>query len=138
MVNEALDIDEPQVDEEPARPELPAVYGVFSTVQAIMIGTGTTKRKTTSRSMWFAQELDDGTVELQVLSDNNVPTGPKTRIERQDFLDYYDPEPEFYQNKVFPVMRELDTTIRRAEEAARKGRFTARNSTSSRPWTSTA
>ncbi|MDY0306733.1 MULTISPECIES: tetratricopeptide repeat protein [Desulfovibrio] len=97
------------------------IKGLFSSQVVEKIGTGTTTRKTISKMYWYAEERDDGVVEVQPLNTQHVPSGPKTEVPKADFLDKYQPELEFYTKIVYPKMQELSRTIRRAEEQRERG-----------------
>ncbi len=97
------------------------IKGVFSTQTLMKIGTGTTQRKTIQKSYWMATELDDGTVEIQPLNKNYVPSGPKKIITKEELLEKYVPEPEFYTYEVYPKIRELNKTIARADRHRMRG-----------------
>ncbi len=120
----------PPAPEEPgAGPEAPEedtrerLKGVFSTQSVQKVGTGTTARKTIQKMYWYAVELDDGTLEVQALNVNQVPSGPKNIVTKDDLLENYAPEPEFHQQTVFPKMRELVKTISRAERHRKRGEY---------------
>lgn len=102
------------------------ISGVFSSQTIAKVGTGTTTRKTIQKAYWFAEEpkVDEGEVPVvivQPLNNNNVPSGPKEQVPLPDFLERYSPELEFYQKEVFPKMKELDNTLKRAEEQRDQG-----------------
>ena len=97
------------------------VSGVFSTQSVEKIGTGATTRKTISKTFWFAQELDSGEIEIQPLNTNYVPAGSKQQVDKDDFLQRFSPEPEFYVKTVYPKMQELNKTVSRAEALRKKG-----------------
>lgn len=102
------------------------ISGVFSSQTVAKVGTGTTVRKTIQKAYWFAEqpECEDDAVPVvlvQPLNNNNIPAGPKEQVPLADFLERYNPELEFYQKEVFPKMKELDTTIKRAEEQRDQG-----------------
>jgi len=97
------------------------IKGVFSTQTLMKVGTGTTQRKTIQKSYWFAEEKEDGTITIQPLNVNYVPSGPKKEIPKDEFLDKFSPEPEFYIQTVYPKMRELTKTIARAERHRKRG-----------------
>jgi len=97
------------------------IKGVFSTQTLVKIGTGTTQRKTVQKSYWMAKELDNGEIEIQPLNRNYVPSGPKKVISKEEFLEKYVPEPEFYTYTVYPKMRELTKTIARADRHRMRG-----------------
>ena len=97
------------------------IKGVFSTQSVVKIGTGTTQRKKIQKSYWFANELENNQVEIQPLNVNYVPSGPKKVIPRDEFLEKFAPEPEFYTYTVYPKMRELEKTIARADRHRKRG-----------------
>ncbi len=91
------------------------IQGVFSTVQNASVGTGTTTKRTTQKMFWYVTELADKTVEVQPLNENDVPSGMKTIVTVEVFLNNYEPEPEHYLEVVLPRMKELDLTVARGE-----------------------
>lgn len=102
------------------------IYGVFSSQEIKKVGTGTTTRKTVSKIFWFVEENDDGSITVQSINANYVPTGVKKAITKEQLLEKYSPEPEFYASAVYPKMKELDTTLNNADESRKNGEtFTA-------------
>ena len=97
------------------------IKGVFSTQSVSKVGTGTTQRRTIQKTYWSAEELSDGAIEIQPLNTNYIPSGPKRKTDRDDFLTKFNPEPEFYMTTVFPAIKELDTTIKRGEKHRSRG-----------------
>jgi tetratricopeptide (TPR) repeat protein len=97
------------------------IKGVFSTQSVQKVGTGTTTRKMVKKNFWFVEELDGSEVEIQPLNVNYVPSGGKRRIPREDFLEKFSPEPEFYVSTVLPKMRELNQTVEKGEKHREKG-----------------
>ncbi len=103
------------------------VSGVFSSQIVAKIGTGTTTRKTIQKAYWFAEEPESGdsgsvpVVVVQPLNSNNIPSGPKEQVPMAEFLERFNPELEFYQKEVYPKMRDLDSTLKRAEEQRDQG-----------------
>jgi tetratricopeptide (TPR) repeat protein len=91
------------------------INGVFSSQEVRKVGTGTTTRKSIQKTFWFCIEDDDDHVEVQPLNVNYIPSGPKKKITKDEFLSIFSPEPEMYVTNVFPKMRELNKTIARAE-----------------------
>ncbi|CCO23909.1 tetratricopeptide repeat protein [Maridesulfovibrio hydrothermalis] len=96
------------------------IRGVFSSQTGATVGTGATKRQTLQKTYWYVKELDNGALEVQPLNSNHVPSGPKFTVERESFLNSYNPEPEFYTQYVLPVMTALDEKIKRGEEHRNK------------------
>lgn len=97
------------------------IKGVFSTQTISKVGTGTTQRRSIQKSYWSAEELEDGRIEIQPLNSNYVPSGPKRKVARDDFLSKFNPEPEFYITTVFPAIKQLDETITRGEKHRERG-----------------
>jgi tetratricopeptide (TPR) repeat protein len=101
------------------------ISGVFSTQEILKVGTGTTTRKSIRKAFWFCAEIDSGehagSIEVQPLNANYVPSGPKKAIDREKFLNDFAPEPEFYQSTVFPRIREITKTVARGERHRNNG-----------------
>jgi len=105
---------------------LDKIRGVFSSQEIRKVGTGTTTRKTVSKVFWFVEETSAGQMSIQPINSNYIPTGNKRTITREELIDKFSPEPEFYIQTVYPKMRELNETIFRADSAREKGEtFTA-------------
>ncbi|MCC8194122.1 MAG: hypothetical protein LIP28_05710 [Deltaproteobacteria bacterium] len=103
------------MSEQRQTPEKKGLEGVFSNQEVRKVGTGTTTRKTIQKSYWYAIEQENGEIELQPLNVNYVPSGPKKRISKDEFLEHFSPEPEFYVSNVFPKIKEVNKTIARAD-----------------------
>ena len=99
------------------------IYGVFSTVKVGKVGACQTQKKTTHKLLYFAEEQNDGTISIQPINKNFVPSGPKSIVPKEEFLQNFVPEPEIYINKVYPAMRELQKTIARAERYRRNKEY---------------
>lgn len=97
------------------------IRGVFSTQSVVKVGTGTTVRRTIQKTYWYVEENAQGVIEVQPLNKHYVPSGPKRRVEREDFLSKFSPEPEFYVQTVFPKIRELEQTVVRGEKHRERG-----------------
>ncbi|WP_035104554.1 tetratricopeptide repeat protein [Desulfohalovibrio reitneri] len=68
------------------------IQGIFSTTT----GTGEAARKV----YWTARERDDGSITVQPLSRNFAPSGQPRNVSREDFLERFEPEPEFFLDTV--------------------------------------
>ncbi len=99
------------------------IQGVFSTQDVQRVGTGTTSRRTIQKTYWYVDESEgeEEVIVVQPLNVNYVPSGPKRDIPKDDFLQKFNPEPEFYVSTVYPKMRELDETIVRGEKHREAG-----------------
>ncbi|NJB69456.1 tetratricopeptide (TPR) repeat protein [Desulfobaculum xiamenense] len=97
------------------------IKGVFSSQTVIKVGTGTTTRKTIKKTFWFVDEDEGGELLVQPLNVNYVPSGAKRKVPRDEFLEKFAPEPEFYVSNVFPKMRELKQNVENGEKHREKG-----------------
>ena len=97
------------------------IKGVFSSQEVRKVGTGTTTRKTIQKAYWFVEENDDSSLLVQPLNANYIPSGPKRTVPRDEFLERFAPEPEFYMQTVYPKMREVNKTIARADRHRSRG-----------------
>ena len=118
-------MDEKNLNSTPAaeheNAEREKIKGVFSSQEVKKVGTGTTTRKTIQKSFWYAEENEDGSITMQPLNLNYVPSGPKHNVTLDNFLSTFSPEMEFYIETVFPRMRELNKTVLRAERHRKNG-----------------
>ena len=97
------------------------IRGVFSSQEIRKVGTGTTTRKTVQKTFWFVEQDADGSIMVQALNNNYVPTGPKKIISMDELINSYAPEPEFYVQSVFPKMRELEQSLDKGDAHREKG-----------------
>lgn len=95
--------------------------GVFSSQEVRVVGTGTTRRKSIHKVFWFVEQNEDGTIEVQPLNTNYVPTGSKKPLSMEELLEKYSPEPEFYVQSVYPKIRELNESVDRGDQCRDKG-----------------
>ena len=123
--------DDPMPGEEGQSPipkdiERKKISGVFSSQTVAKVGTGTTTRKTIQKAYWFVEETEapegeDSVVLVQPLNSHNVPAGPKEEVPLADFLERFNPELEYHQQVVFPKLKEMNSTIQRAESQREQG-----------------
>lgn len=97
------------------------IRGVFSSQEIRKVGTGTTTRRTVVKTFWFAEEDSNGKLYIQPINSNYVPTGNKKYISKNELIEKFSPEPEYYIQTVYPSMRKLNETIERADTARNKG-----------------
>ena len=97
------------------------IYGVFSSQEIKKVGTGTTTRKTVSKIFWFVEENPDGSITLQSINANHIPTGIQKVISQDELLQKYSPEPEFYTSTVYPKMKALEEKLDNADNARKRG-----------------
>lgn len=70
------------------------IYGVFSKEQEVTLGTGVTRRKTLSKTYWFAKEVQGARIELLSLDMDFKPQGNLVLMDREEMLRDYLPEPQ--------------------------------------------
>lgn len=111
-----------QINEKQTQParDRTEVRGVFSTQEIRKVGTGTTTRKTVQKTFWFIEQRGD-VIECQPLNPNYVPSGPKKKISMDELIAKFSPEPEFYQNSVYPKMREMQQSVSNGDSHREKG-----------------
>lgn len=97
------------------------LQGVFSMKKSARIGAGTTSRKVWQTTYFFAQENEDGKMEVQALSPNNMPFGPKKTLTKEQLLKDYLPEPAKFQKEVLPQMREARKLVARGDRYRKRG-----------------
>lgn len=95
------------------------IQGVFSAKTLSVIGTGTTKRRTENTTYWYAEEQENGVLQVQPINDKYIPSGPRVAVEMNAFLDNYSPEPELFSQKVIPQMHKLEQSIMLGERHRR-------------------
>lgn len=101
------------------------IKGVFSIEKTMKIGTGTTARRVKQQVYFFVQQMDDEMVVVQGLNHDNVPSGPKTEMTKDDLLQDYLPEPSKF-NEVMSKFREMQKAVARGEKYRKRGEtFTA-------------
>lgn len=97
------------------------IQGIFSVQTLSVIGTGTTKKRTKQTTYWYAEELENGVLQVQAVNENYIPTGPLVAVEMENFLNSYQPEPEIYLEKVLPNINKLEKSISLGESHREKG-----------------
>lgn len=65
------------------------IEGVYYTSSNLWIGSGATRRKSISRSYWYAKEVLDSKVEVQLLTSNLTPVGEKKIVDLDAFSKDY-------------------------------------------------
>ncbi|MBO4369169.1 MAG: tetratricopeptide repeat protein [Desulfovibrio sp.] len=115
-----MPIDASQTPLSAAQDAAPEIHGVFSSQEVRKVGTGTTTRKSVHKTFWFVEQKGNDIV-CQPLNTNYVPSGPKRTITLDELLSKFSPEPEFYQNSVYPKMQELYTAINKGDAHLQKG-----------------
>lgn len=100
-----------------------AVRCVFSTVERIKVGTGTTTRHHASKLYWYIEEVGDDQFSLRQINSKYVPAGDEETISFQTLVDDYLPELEFWEDKVIPAVAELDALVKSGEADRLDGKY---------------
>lgn len=104
------------------------IRGVFSSQEVRKIGTGTTARKSITKVFWYMEEDEKGELTAQSINVNGVPTGNKKPLTREELLERYTPEPEYYTKSVYPQMRKVEESIENGNKCRERGEsFSAEN-----------
>ncbi|XPV76692.1 MAG: tetratricopeptide repeat protein [Desulfovibrio sp.] len=102
------------------------IKGVFSREKMAKIGTGTTARRVQQTTYYYVEEVSPGLLEVQTLSTEMVPYGSKQKVSKEKFLADYMPEPQIYQQQVYPKIRDIQKSIARGDKFRARGEtFTA-------------
>jgi len=112
------------------KPAHDRISGVFSQKKMAKIGTGTTARRTELMSYFLVNEREDGVIEVQSLTANDVPFGPVSEITREELLENYLPEPQKTlsraQAALSPQEQEIQKAVARGDKFRKRGEsFTA-------------
>ncbi len=93
--------------------------GVYAKESVITIGTGHTARKTKSKNYFFARQIDDNTVEVDILNVKHEPVGLPEKISIDKFLKEYEfvADLETYKKQ----NEKLDPKKLKAEEHVKTG-----------------
>lgn len=94
--------------------------GVFSRQVAIRIGEGTTQRKATQLVQYYAEEREDGSIVLQPLNVNYLPSGQPEIVDRETLARDYAPDVETFMKKTIPAMRELSKRLAKGERLRKR------------------
>ena len=70
------------------------IEGVYYTSSKLWIGAGATRRKSISRSYWYAREVFNSQVEVQLLTSNLTPIGEKKLVDLDTFTRDYILDPD--------------------------------------------
>lgn len=98
------------------------IEGVFCIERNSKIGTGTTAKRVATKANYYAKENENGTVDLMLINDQNVPFGETEEITKEELLAEGMPMPQLYK-EVIGKFREVQKSI------ARGDKFRARNET---------
>ncbi len=106
----------------------PGLKGVFSATRNVYIGEGATRRKTAQTTLVYAEQSDqpeagsgEPSILVTPLNPAYLPTGEATPWGLEEFLARHAPEPEIYETKMLPAVRELAKINARGERLRQQG-----------------
>lgn len=105
--------------------EEPVIEGVFSIERMAKIGTGTTAKRVKQTALYYARELEDGSIEMQGLNNKHVPFGQVEKITKDELLKDYLPMPQLFK-EVITNLRAVQKAVARGDKFRKRGEnFTA-------------
>ena len=105
--------------------EEPLIEGVFSIERMAKIGTGTTARRVKQTALYYAREVEDGSIEMQGLNNKHVPFGAVEKISKDQLLADYLPMPQLFK-EVISNLRAVQKAVARGDKFRKRGEsFTA-------------
>ncbi|GAB6037035.1 tetratricopeptide repeat protein [Fundidesulfovibrio butyratiphilus] len=79
--------------------------GIFSQSTEVVLGSGSTRRKVLSQTLWFVREHGADTVEVRSLDLHCKPQGGFAVVDKREVLEKYTPEPQLtYKHLSKPLM----------------------------------
>jgi tetratricopeptide (TPR) repeat protein len=100
-----------------------AVRCVFSTLDAMKVGTGTTTRKHLSKIYWYVEEVAEERFSVRRINAHHVPSGDAEVISLNSLVDDYTPEVEFFEGNTIPAMELLEEYLNEGTEQREQGRL---------------
>lgn len=122
-VSKTLELDVGQGYLDSATNEHGVVCCVFSTLDKIKVGTGTTTRSHYSKLFWYIEEVNEKTFTARQINQNNVPSGDEVTITLDQLLQDYSPEVQFYEDKALPAIQALNIHLQEGETHRKEDRF---------------
>jgi len=107
----------------PAHGEDGLVRCVFSSMEKVKVGTGTTTRRHITKLYWYVEELEGKQFAVRKLNARYVPVGEEKIVSVEDLAEHYLPEVEFWEEKTLPAMNELEMHLEDGEHEVEEGRF---------------
>lgn len=96
---------------------------VFSALDELRVGTGTTTRKHTSRIYWYVEELDEDRFSLRRINSHHVPSGDEVVVTLKELVANYTPEVEFFEGNTLPALELLQEYLDEGTEQRAKGKL---------------
>jgi len=93
---------------------------VFSTINTVKLGTGTTARKQRNKHLWYVKQQDCELYGVRKINPHFVPVGEETMIDREKLLSEYTPEVAIHNQRVAPAMHALTKTLAKGDKYREK------------------
>lgn len=103
--------------------EVGMVRCVFSSMELMRVGTGTTTKKHASKLYWFVEEIKGRRFAIRQINVRHLPVGNEKIIELDELMSKYLPEVEFFEEKTIPAMELLEEYLDDGEEDRAEGRL---------------
>ncbi|ADU63826.1 MAG: tetratricopeptide repeat protein [Pseudodesulfovibrio sp.] len=100
-----------------------SVRCVFSALDELRVGTGTTTRKHLSRIYWYVEELDEERFSLRRINSHHVPSGDEVVVTLKELVANYTPEVEFFEGNTIPALELLQEYLDEGTEQRAKGKL---------------
>ncbi len=95
----------------------------FSEKRTIRIGAGTTARKQEINVFWYVEQIGADNFALWALNPNYVPTGERKILTKDELLQSFHPELQYYNKNVYPAVYEMTGAVHRGDELRRVAKF---------------
>jgi tetratricopeptide (TPR) repeat protein len=86
------------------------------------VGIGVTAQESERLLYYYVEKTPETGIRVQALNANSVPSGAKTEISDQEFLEKYKPEPLIYYNTVKPRLEAMQAELEKGEKHLEAGR----------------
>lgn len=100
------------------------ILGVYSHSTRYQYKVGERGSRYRNGTYWFVCKVHDDAYEVQPLNANNLPSGVRRVIDRDEFIKYYTPELEYYQQNTIPCMETLARKVKLGRRYFNLGRLT--------------
>lgn len=90
---------------------IPQILGVYCSQKTEKMGTGGTAKDFVQKIYWFILQLDPESFLVYPLGDAYIPLAVTKRITVKEFISHYLPEPVYYRDYTFPIVRSIQRKL---------------------------
>ncbi len=90
--------------------------------ESYKVGIGGTTKESERVLYYYAEKTPEAGISVQALNANSVPSGERTKVTEEEFLEKYRPEPLIYYNQVKPRMEAMLAELDKGEKHLEAGR----------------